>query len=59
MNISWHTLAPFIKQYIKNRREKQNREESIQEKSEKEKKISFTSIHPSQAYIFISFKIFD
>ena len=33
---------------------------AIQEKSiEKEKKIFFTLIHPSQAYIFISFKILD
>jgi hypothetical protein len=63
---SEYKLAYIGTVYLKKKKKKKKksckifkREESIQEKSEKEKKISFTSIHPSQAYIFKSFKIFD
>ena len=53
------SFSQLIEQYIKRIEERNKDNKSIQEKSEKEKKISFTSIHPSQAYIFISLKILN
>jgi membrane-anchored glycerophosphoryl diester phosphodiesterase (GDPDase) len=38
MNISWHTLAPFIEQYIKNRREKQIEKRAYKRNQRKKRK---------------------
>jgi hypothetical protein len=50
MNISWHTLAPFIEQYIKNRREKQIRREHTREI--KDRKDNILYINPSFSSLY-------
>ena len=46
------SFSRLIEQYIKRIEERNKTEESIQEKLEKEKKISFTSIHPFSSLYF-------